>query len=284
MGKRKSTQENRPIYEGQILGAADQAQQAYAQAQPMIAQTSQSLGNVSQDLFNRYAQGGDPATQAASNYIVETLGNNQAGNPYLDQMVADTSDSLQRRIQTQLGTRGGIGGSAERNIVASQLADAELGLRFNDFDRRRQLQAGAAQMAPGISAAGYLPAQMGAQFGTQAAMLPLQGSAANAGTIGGLLGQYQNQKTTQSGGLLESILGGAFQLGSAALMGCDIRIKENIVPVGHTPKGVPLYRFDYIGGAKGIVGPMAQEVAIMQPEALGPVLGGYMTVDVGALR
>ena len=214
---------------------------------------------------------------------MRTLGDNGEGNPFLDRMVADTSDSLSRRIRTQLGTRGGIGGSVERDIVSGNLADSELAMRYQDFDRRRQLQSQAAGMAPGVSAAGYLPLQMGAELGAQGAMLPLQAGALNAASIGGLLGQYQDTKsrTVQSGGLLGQILASATQ---AAVMACDVRLKENIERIGMTPGGVPLYRFDYRGGDKGVIGPMAHEVAILQPDALGPTIEGYMTVLPGKLQ
>jgi hypothetical protein len=69
-----------------------------------------------------------------------------------------------------------------------------------------------------------------------------------------------------------------------AAMACDERLKENIEWIGLTPAGLPVYKFDYIGGARGVIGPMAQEVAVLQPEALGPVIDGYMTVIPGALQ
>lgn len=284
--KVKTTQTNKPIYSAEIGGAANNITNAYNASQPAVANLTSNLGQASQSLFDRYKSGGDPATSAASDYIVRTLGQDPQSNPFLEQQIALTNDNTRRAIQTQLGTRGGIGGSAERQIVSRELGNNELAARYADFDRTRQLQAQAAGMAPSIAAAGYLPLEQAAQYGTQGALLPSQLAAIQGAGIGGLLGQYQDIRGTQkqSGGLLGQILGSAAQLGSSAIMACDIRLKENIARIGKTPGGVPLYRFDYIGGDKGVIGPMAHEVAILQPDALGPEIDGYMTVNVGALQ
>jgi hypothetical protein len=223
MGKRKttSTQTNKPIYSGEIEGAARTQQDAYNQAQPAISQFANNAGAASQSLFDRYQNGGDPATAAASDFITRTLGADPQNNPFLDQMIAQTGDSTRRAIQTQLGTRGGIGGSAERDIVSRNLANQELSARYSDFDRTRQMQMQAAGMAPGIAAAGYLPLQQAMQSGQAGAMLPLQASALNSASIGGLLGQYQDVKgtQTQSGGLLGQILSGFLQGGLGSIIG-----------------------------------------------------------------
>jgi hypothetical protein len=221
MGKKttKTTQTNKPIYAAEVENANRQQQDAYIRSQPMINGISDAAGRASISLFDRFSNGGDPATAAASDYITRTLSANPQNNPYLDQMVATTGDNTRRAVQTQLGTRGGVGGSAEREIVSRQLAQQELAARYADFERTRQLQANAAGMAPGIAAAGYLPLQQALSAGEAGSMLPLQAALANSAGTAGLLGQYQtiNGKQVQTGGLLESILGGAFGLGSAIL-------------------------------------------------------------------
>jgi hypothetical protein len=223
MGKQKSTstQTNKPIYAAEVEGAARTQQDAYNQAQPAISQFSNNAGAASQSLFDRYQNGGDPATAAASDFITRTLGADPQNNPFLDQMVAQTGDNTRRAIQTQLGTRGGIGGSAERDIVSRNLANQELSARYSDFDRTRQMQMQAAGMAPGVAAAGYLPLQQAMESGQAGAMLPLQASLANSAGIGGLLGQYQDVKgkQTQSGGLLGQILSGFLQGGLGSIIG-----------------------------------------------------------------
>lgn len=258
-------------------------QDAYGQSQPLIRDVSSNLGRVSADLFAQQ-RAGDPTIQAAQGFTRNLL--EGGSNPYLDDMLDVSNERVRNQVQARLGRTGNAGGSDYANLISRALAQNETGVRYNDFDRTRQAQLQAAGLAPTLLQGSYIPAQLAAQFGQQGALLPIQAAGANAGSIGGLLGQYQDVrgKTTQSGGLFENILGGAFQLGGAAIAGCDIRLKENIERVGSTPGGVPVYRFDYRGGLKGMIGPMAHEVAILQPEALGPEVDGYMTVNLGALQ
>jgi len=285
MGKKrtKTEQTNRPIYSAEITGAAKSQQDAYNQAQPAINQFASNMGGVSNDLLGQF-RAGDPTIQAAQGVLTETM---QGGpNPHLDQMLDISNDRVRNQMQARMATRGMTGGSDYHNLISRALAENETGVRYQDFDRNQQRRLQAAGMAPGLLAGSYLPLDMAMRTGETGAMLPLQAALANSAGVGGLLGQYQDVKgkTAQSGGLFESILGGAAQLGASAIMKCDARLKENIERIGETPGGVPLYRFDYIDGPKQAVGPMAQEVAVLQPDALGPVVDGFMTVDMGALQ
>lgn len=48
---------------------------------------------------------------------------------------------------------------------------------------------------------------------------------------------------------------------------CDVRAKENIVPVGEK-NGYPLYVFNYKGDPQRYCGVLAQEVLRLKPEAV----------------
>jgi len=84
---------------------------------------------------------------------------------------------------------------------------------------------------------------------------------------------------------------GLFQLGGSAMMMSDIRLKENIKPVGVMPNGLTLYSFEYKDEVKshplagdGIhVGVMAQEVEQVFPYAVKTLDDGYKVVDYGLL-
>ena len=85
---------------------------------------------------------------------------------------------------------------------------------------------------------------------------------------------------------------GLFQMGAAAIpMFSDIRLKENIKPVGVMPNGLTLYSFEYVDEVKshplageGIhVGVMAQEVEQVFPYAVKTLDDGYKVVDYGLL-
>jgi hypothetical protein len=88
-----------------------------------------------------------------------------------------------------------------------------------------------------------------------------------------------------TGGLMS--LGGT--LGAAAIMS-DIRTKENIKAIGYLPNGLPVYEFEYKpefkaeAGEGKFVGVMAQEVELVQPEAVITRPDGYKMVNYGALQ
>lgn len=91
---------------------------------------------------------------------------------------------------------------------------------------------------------------------------------------------YIGTKSKTSGGVLGQVLGTAAQ--AAASYFSDRRLKADVKQIGwHGPLG--LYRYRLLGDAKERVGVMADEVAVHAPFALGPVIGGYATVDYAKL-
>ena len=88
-------------------------------------------------------------------------------------------------------------------------------------------------------------------------------------------------------------LGGT--LGGAAMMSpigtfSDIRTKENIKQVGFLPNGLPVYEYEYKpkwkdeAGHGKFIGVMAQEVELIQPEAVITRPDGYKMVNYGVLN
>ena len=101
---------------------------------------------------------------------------------------------------------------------------------------------------------------------------------ATADSYNAALQKYQADLQS-SGGLL----GGLANLGGAVISKwSDRRLKKNIRLLGIRPDGLGVYSYDYIWGGSDI-GVMADEVAILRPDALGPTLAGYATVNYGAL-
>lgn len=84
----------------------------------------------------------------------------------------------------------------------------------------------------------------------------------------------------------QSILGGLFgmggQLGSAAIMASDERLKEEVEKVGEI-KGHNIYEYNYKGRPKGErhIGMMAQEVERSNPGAVIKTRGGMRLLDYG---
>lgn len=80
----------------------------------------------------------------------------------------------------------------------------------------------------------------------------------------------------------QSLMGGLFGLGSAALMS-DVRLKTDIRRVGTTDGGLPIYTYRYKGRPEFHMGVMAQEVAEVMPQAVVPV-GEFLAVDYAEVR
>lgn len=280
--KSSATQTNRPVYEKEISGAHNMLSNVYNQQQPRINEYADMIGGLTPDLVDR-VRNGDPAVNAAREYVTSTLGSDPQANPFLDEMVGLTNDNTRRAIQTQLGTRGGIGGSAERDIVSRALSNNELGMRYQDYDAQMGRRERAAGMANQVVAGDLMtlaPAMATAEFG---AMLPMNAASQYAAGTGGLLGQYQNVNSTQksSPSIMDSI-GKAVQIGATVFS--DLRLKEDIRRVGQTDGGLPVYTYRYKGDEAVHMGVMAQEVAEAQPEALGPVIQGFATVNYSEVR
>jgi len=63
----------------------------------------------------------------------------------------------------------------------------------------------------------------------------------------------------------------------------DIRLKHDIVMLGHLDNGLGFYRFSYNGSDKAYVGVMAQEVQAVMPQAVSTGRDGYLRVDYDRL-
>jgi len=114
----------------------------------------------------------------------------------------------------------------------------------------------------------------------------LQGANAglNAGQGFGQTVLGANQYTRQ-GGLNQFLgsLGGIAQGVGTAMAASDPRLKENVELIDLKPDGLGVYRYNYTDDDVVRVGVMADEVARLRPEALGPVVAGFLTVDYAKL-
>lgn len=93
-----------------------------------------------------------------------------------------------------------------------------------------------------------------------------------------------NKSETGSNGIAENAIGKG--LGFLALGLSERRFKRDIALVGRAPDGLGIYDFRYVwdDDAQPLRrGTMVDEVERLRPWALGPVLGGFRTVNYGAL-
>lgn len=204
----------KPIYAPQIEGAASNVSNAYNAAAPGIASTASSLGSAVPGLMEQYNKG-DPGVQSAMQYNQDVTSGKylSAGNPYLQGQIDQTNAGVRNGLSASLGTRGLTGGSAFGDIITSNLAKNENNLRYQDYSQERNRMDGAASAAAGISAGQYQPLSV-IQSILQSQMAPIQAAAGQASSIGGLLGQYTNQKQTFNPSLMDNI-GQAINIGKS---------------------------------------------------------------------
>lgn len=195
----------KPIYAPQIEGAASNVTSAYNAAAPGIAGTASSLAGAVPGLMEQYNRG-DPNVQSAMSYNQDVTSGKylDAGNPYLQGQIDQTNAGVRNGLAASLGTRGLTGGSAFGDIITSNLAKNENNLRYTDYTNERNRMDSAASQAAGISAGQYQPLSV-IQSILQSQMAPVQAAAGQASSIGGLLGQYTNQKQTYNPSLMDNI-------------------------------------------------------------------------------
>lgn len=282
MGKKSSKSTTGPskFSKPYITQAANVLQNAYNQnagAVQGIASTIQAgIPGIAQKAF-----GTDPVLAAAKGYNGDVLaGKYLDGNPQLDAMVARARDDATDAVGARFGALGGYGGSKYAEALGKGLADSELGLRYQNYKDERDAMASAAGLSPqlvGAEYAGIMPLLALAGAGAD---LPFAAGNNYAGQIGGLLGNYTTTKAQKS--WIDQATAAASAAASAAAAS-DRRLKTAIRKVGAFADGLGLYVWRYIWGGPDHIGVMADEVARLRPQALGPEIAGFQTVDYGRL-
>jgi hypothetical protein len=107
-------------------------------------------------------------------------------------------------------------------------------------------------------------------------LMGLSSQGLNAGGI--IAGAGQKSQSTGSSSSKEGMSKFLGQLGAGLAMS-DPRLKYDVILLGELESGLPYYSFKYIGEDERHVGVMADEVAVIQPDALGPEVDGFMSVD-----
>lgn len=126
------------------------------------------------------------------------------------------------------------------------------------------------------------------QLGTPQAINYTPSQVANTDVTGAYALQAQAQQAAAQRAASQSsgLMGGLFSLGSAALQAApymsDVRLKKNIRRVGTLKPGIGTYVYEYVWGGGERVGVLAQEVAMVSPQAIHEH-GGFLAVDYLAL-
>lgn len=112
-------------------------------------------------------------------------------------------------------------------------------------------------------------------------LLAQSGLGLQAGQLISGAGQTSQSQGTSSkkdglGGLIGSVASGVAM--------SDRALKKNIHKIGKHESGLDLYQYRYLDNSGPMIGVMADEVSEHFPEALGPVIDGYQSVDYDKLK
>lgn len=186
-----------------ITGAANALQGAYNANQGQAASNAAAVNSLIPGLAEK-AAGTSPLLSAANQYATDVLSGRylDQGNPYLQGMIDQTDRSVTDRVNSQFGAAGRTGGAQHYQGLATDLANAENQIRYQDYGNERNAMGQALGLAPGLEQAGYSGVNsllQAAQLGTT---LPLTNAQAYASGVGSLLSPYQTR--TQTPSLLDS--------------------------------------------------------------------------------
>lgn len=274
MGGSKTVQSNAPWGPAQpyILQNLQQQSDVLNSTQPDL----ENYAAMQRDTYGRVSPGAEQGITSAQNLVNQNLsGANLNGNPYLDAIIGQRNQDVINGVNDQFSEAGRYGSGSHAAILAKELANADDQLRYQNYSTERGYQQQAISDAQNLMGGSQ-------SLLNNAAELPWIGVQAANGAVRQASGGYGTQTTTKSGGLgstLGSLLGTGLQ---AASLFSDRRLKRDIERIGEMDDGLPIYRWNYVWGepAQGV---MADEVALFRPWALGPEIGGYATVNYGAL-
>ncbi len=258
--------------------AAGTLTSAYNAAQPNTQAIDGQLSGLVPGLTSAAASANQGVGDAASYYQGELGGQylSPSSNPYLAQMLQQNDAAIGDQVNGQFSAAGRTGSGANTYVLAKGIGEANNSLLSSNYtaERANQNQAAAGAGSLGSSSLASLLATAG-----QAANLPLQQAATYAGGIGSLKIDGSTTKT-DTPSTMDQITKG-IQLGSNIFS--DRRLKRGVSLLSRMADGLGLYRYRYLWSDDEHVGVMADEVASLRPWALGPVVGGFRTVDYGAL-
>jgi hypothetical protein len=217
----------------------------------------------------------------------------------------DLSAGSRSDAATRLGALNNLSAADQQQFANQQGVASSIGTLSN-ADNQTKLGAAQAsdssynaQVQAALSALGLTSSLTNAQYAgidpalnllNASATIPYTGVNALAGSLNTLAGRYGTTSSTGSGTTtsnpsLISSLGSLVQTGGdlASLFASDRRLKTGVEKIGELEDGLPVYTYDYVWGGRPQIGVMADEVAEFRPWALGPAIGGYSTVNYGAL-
>lgn len=221
-------------------------EQIVKQEQPFL-QGGYSSENSLRDLLGLNGKGGDAEAMKTLQNLPGYQFQKQQGDMAVQNSASATTGALSGASLKSLSNYNqGLASTYYNNYVNNLMGNTNIGLNA-------------------ASNAG----QAGTTLGTGAAQAA---AGAGASIAGGVMGQANNEGNAASSiaSLIASI--------------SDRRLKRDIKHIGKTEGGIPLYAYRYLEDEKFYIGPMADEVRKIQPEAVFRHEDGYDRVFYGMLR
>jgi hypothetical protein len=250
-----------------------------AQINNYMSPYTQDVVNATQAQFNN--QNSQQQAQLTGNNISQgALGGNRTG-------VASANLANQQQL-AQAPVIAGLYNSGYQNALTTAqqqyqtnpLAAANSLANFGISGQNAALQGANSQLAAGTLQQQTQQAADTANYGqyAQAQAYPFQTTQWLAGLEGSIAPGLGSSTTGPAPNQLAQYLG--LGLGAGALALSDRRAKQNIHKIGQTNDGQALYRYQYKGSSEWHIGPIAQEVERVHPEAVHAGLGGLKYVDL----
>lgn len=262
--------------------AAGQAAGVFGQNQGNTQAIADRVSGMIPGIQNRLLAG-SPNVTAAQGYNSDVLsGKYLTGNPILQRMIDQAKRSVTDTVDSQFSSAGRYGSGAYTDVLSRNLADAEGNLRYQDYNTQQTRMDQQAALAPALAQSDFIGVPEVLQTSAAGAALPYAGLTPYAGALGALFnGGTQSSVQKSDPGILGGI--GSLLSGGAAIFS-DRRMKEDVREVGKTKEGLPIYTYRYKGDPQVHMGVMAQEVERKQPNASGPSVGGFKTVNLEEVR
>lgn len=259
----------------------------YNKNQPNIERLSGNANTLSDSLNSRFGMGMAGSDQARQFYM-DTLARSPQQNPYLDQILGQTRSDVANDVNSQFSLAGRYGSGAHAGMLTKEMANAENGLRYQDYSAQQARQDQAAGALTGANqgeaaqALGALPV---------AAELPYTGTDHMANQLAALFSGGNSKSVQYSPNPLWGALGAGLGAAGAYFRGggklSDRRLKKHITPIRERPDGLTVYSWVYKNDPDQqiMTGYMADEVKDIYPEAFIENFNGtgYAGVDYGKI-
>lgn len=212
MGKKKSKSKTVSTpwgpAQGAITSSLGTVQNVVNSNQPKLESMANDIRGYLPGLAEK-AFGNDAGLDVARGYATDVLGGKYlgAGNPYLNQMTGIARGNVADDVNSRFGASGRSLGGAHAGVLGSKMMEAELGLRYNDYNQERGRMGEAAGMMPSLTAAEVSRIAPYLAATEMAGSLPYAGIGALNSTIGLAQGSGTT-KTKQPGGWGPALLGG----------------------------------------------------------------------------